>query len=50
MEPVPSVLGNGLLPRGRAGSGQEQCALSYPSFGGPKVEISGEEAVWDKIT
>lgn len=46
MEPVPSVLGNGLLPSGRAGS----CALSYPRFGGAKVATSREEAVWNKIT
>lgn len=50
MEPVPSVLGNGLLPSGRAGLGQEQCALSYPRFGGAKVEVSGGEAVWDEVT
>lgn len=46
MEPVPSVLGNGLLPSSRAGS----CALSYPRFGGAKGGIRGGEAVWDEMT
>lgn len=50
MEPAPSALGNGLLPSGRAGSGQERRALSYPRFGESKAEISGGEAARDEMT
>lgn len=28
----------------------ENVLLSYPRFGGSKVEISGGEAVWDEMT
>lgn len=38
------------LPSGRAGSGRSNVLLSYPRFGGSKVEISGGEAVWDEMT